>query len=219
MASHRGQGPEGAGSPLPNSKKLQRRLQELESLYELLPVGVAICRDRECREMVANAEFCRIVGLAPGVIPSKSGIHASQLPFRVVEDGVDVQPEKLPMQVAAREGNAVSGLCHIVREDGKAVTLQGHTVPLLDEQDEPCGSVGVFVDVTERESLIRELKAARETIRTLSGLLPICAHCKNIRNADGRWERLESYIGNRSQAQFTHTVCPACLKKHFGKSD
>ncbi len=215
--SHTDQRPEGPGSPLQNSQVLQRRLRELESLYELLPVGVAISRDRECREMVANAEFCRIVGLAPGVNPSKSGVQADRLPFRVVEHGADVQPDKLPMQVAAREGNAVSSLCHIVRDDGKTVMLQGHTVPLLDEQGEPCGSVGVFVDVTERESLIRELKAARETIRTLTGLLPICAHCKSIRNAEGRWERLESYIGKHSQAEFTHTICPACLQKHFGK--
>ncbi len=184
----------------------------------MLPVGVAIGRDRECREMVANAEFLRIVGMAPSVNPAKSRIQADRLPYRVVENGVDVKPEDLPMLVAAREGIAVSSLCHIVREDGKTVMLQGRTVPLLDEQGEPCGSVGAFVDVTERENLIRELKAAQETIRTLTGLLPICAHCKSIRNADDRWERLESYIAARSQAQFTHTICPACLEKHFGKA-
>lgn len=210
--------PDEKDSPLKNGRALKRRLQELESLYELLPVGVAIARDRECREMVANTAFCQALGVGPGTNPSKSGEQAGRLPFRVVENGVEVAPENLPLQVAAREGIAASGLCHIIRDDGTAVALQGQTVPLIDRDGNPCGSVGVFVDVTERETLIRELKAARATIRTLTGLLPICAHCKSIRDQEGRWQRLEIYFREHSQADFTHTICPSCLDKHFGQS-
>jgi hypothetical protein len=218
MAPKPGGSPDEKGTPLENSRVLQRRLQELESLFELLPVGVAIARDRECREMVANAAFCRAVGVEPGTNPSKSGEQAGRLPFRIVENGVDVQPENLPMQLSAREGIAVSSLCHIIRDDGNTVALQGQTVPLIDRHGDPCGSVGVFVDVSEREKLIRELQAAQETIRTLSGLLPICAHCKSIRNAEGRWQRLESYFREHAHADFTHTICPSCLKEHYGHS-
>ncbi len=213
-----GPGPDEKGSSLNSSTVLRRRLQELESLYELLPVGVAIARDRDCREMVANAAFCQAVGVAPGTNPSKTGEQAGRLPFRVVENGVEVQPENLPLQLAAREGIAASGLCNVIRDDGTAVALQGQTVPLIDSDGNPCGSVGVFVDVTERETLIRQLKAARETIRTLTGLLPICAHCKSIRNEGGLWQPLESYVREHSDADFTHTICPSCLKQHFGQS-
>jgi DNA-binding response OmpR family regulator len=55
-----------------------------------------------------------------------------------------------------------------------------------------------------------ELRRAREEIQTLHGLLPICARCKKIRDASGRWQILESYISERSNAEFSHSVCPDC---------
>jgi PAS domain S-box-containing protein len=68
---------------------------------------------------------------------------------------------------------------------------------------------------TERENLIRELKKALSEIKTLSGLLPICAHCKKIRNDEGYWEQIEGYIKERSLADFSHSICPECTKIHF----
>jgi hypothetical protein len=47
-------------------------------------------------------------------------------------------------------------------------------------------------------------------VKQLQGLLPICAYCKRIRNDDNYWEQLESYIGERSGAQFSHGICPEC---------
>lgn len=67
----------------------------------------------------------------------------------------------------------------------------------------------------ERERLIRELKGALLKIKTLSGLLPICASCKNIRDDKGRWNRLEDYISERSMADFTHGICPECARKLY----
>ncbi len=53
--------------------------------------------------------------------------------------------------------------------------------------------------------------------RALSGLLPICAHCKSIRAADGEWTRLERYVSERTGSQFTHGICPTCERTHFGE--
>ncbi len=52
-------------------------------------------------------------------------------------------------------------------------------------------------------------------VRVLEGLLPICSFCKNIRNENGTWERLESFISRRSEAEFSHGVCPTCGKAHY----
>ena len=52
-------------------------------------------------------------------------------------------------------------------------------------------------------------------VKVLEGLLPICAFCKNIRNEAGEWERLEKFISRRSEAQFSHGVCPSCGEKHY----
>ncbi len=67
----------------------------------------------------------------------------------------------------------------------------------------------------EREKLIHELQDALANIKTLRGLLPICSYCKKIRDDKGYWNRIESYIEDHSGAEFTHGMCPECLKKHY----
>lgn len=69
-----------------------------------------------------------------------------------------------------------------------------------------------------RQELRRErdaLQTALSEVRMLSGLLPICAHCKAIRDDQGEWTRLEEYVSERSEAEFSHGICPACLAKHY----
>jgi DNA-binding response OmpR family regulator len=60
---------------------------------------------------------------------------------------------------------------------------------------------------------ITELKQALAQVHTLQGLIPICAYCKRIRNEAEFWERVESYITARSDARFSHGICPDCVKK------
>ncbi len=67
----------------------------------------------------------------------------------------------------------------------------------------------------EREQLIVELKEALAKVKTLSGLLPICAWCKNIRNDEGYWQAVEQYVGEHTTAEFTHGICPDCIKKYY----
>lgn len=57
-----------------------------------------------------------------------------------------------------------------------------------------------------------ELESALSRVKTLRGLLPICAHCKKIRNDEGYWQAVESFIKAHSDAEFTHGICPACVK-------
>jgi CheY-like chemotaxis protein len=66
----------------------------------------------------------------------------------------------------------------------------------------------------DRERLRRELDEARSEIQTLSGLLPICAYCKSVRNDAGYWEQIESYISLRTPAVFSHGICTKCLAIH-----
>ncbi len=68
---------------------------------------------------------------------------------------------------------------------------------------------------TERQRLIVELQAALAKVKVLSGLLPICAWCKKIRDDDGYWRDLESYVAAHSDAQFSHGICPQCRKQRF----
>jgi PAS domain S-box-containing protein len=88
------------------------------------------------------------------------------------------------------------------------------------------GIVGALVDVTERtraerhrEEMIAELRLALEKVRKLSGLLPICANCKKIRDDKGYWNQIESYIHAHSEAEFSHGICPDCLEKLYPDLD
>lgn len=67
----------------------------------------------------------------------------------------------------------------------------------------------------EREVVINQLREALAQVHTLSGLLPICSHCKKIRDDKGYWNQLEDYIIQHSQAEFTHSLCPDCVTKYF----
>jgi len=67
----------------------------------------------------------------------------------------------------------------------------------------------------ERERLISELSEALKQVRTLSGLLPICSNCRRIRNDKGYWERLEEYIQEHTDADFSHGICPECREKLY----
>lgn len=68
---------------------------------------------------------------------------------------------------------------------------------------------------TEREKLITDLQEAIKRIKTLEGLIPICARCKKIRNDDGYWEEVEIHICNHTKADFTHGLCPTCTKEMY----
>jgi hypothetical protein len=63
--------------------------------------------------------------------------------------------------------------------------------------------------------LIRELQEALTMVKLLSGLLPICASCKKIRDDKGYWTQIESYIRDHSEAEFSHGICPDCMKKLY----
>lgn len=90
--------------------------------------------------------------------------------------------------------------------------------------EEPVNMKGVVQDITEtkmreqeREKLISDLQEALRRIKNLSGLIPICANCKRIRDDRGYWRRIEKYIEERSQAEFTHSLCPECEEKLYGE--
>jgi K+-sensing histidine kinase KdpD len=64
--------------------------------------------------------------------------------------------------------------------------------------------------------LSEQTQALRARVRTLEGLLPTCAFCKDIRDEDGNWHQIEQYVASRSEARFTHGICPKCVTTHYG---
>jgi PAS domain S-box-containing protein len=94
--------------------------------------------------------------------------------------------------------------------------------PMLDVKNEVIGVVESFQDITDRktleqdkERLIAELQTSLDKVKLLSGFIPICASCKQIRDDQGYWSQIESYISQHSEAKFSHGICPACVKKLY----
>ena len=93
---------------------------------------------------------------------------------------------------------------------------------LYDTQGNVAGAIESIRDITaekraeqDRERLIAELQEAVAKVRTLSGLLPICASCKKIRDDRGYWKQIETFISEHSQAEFSHGICPECARKFY----
>ncbi|NUN68160.1 MAG: PAS domain-containing protein [Bacteroidetes bacterium] len=92
--------------------------------------------------------------------------------------------------------------------------------PLTKQRGSASGTLLICRNITmqkqrddEREMLIAELQEALASVKTLGGLLPICASCKKIRDDEGYWSQVEQYIAKHTDAKFTHGICPDCGKK------
>lgn len=81
------------------------------------------------------------------------------------------------------------------------------------------GAVITFVDITERKRAEEALQKAQDDIRTLQGILPICSSCKKILDDKGLWTQVEVYVRDHSQAEFSHGICPDCMKILYPEFD
>ncbi|MDX6765876.1 MAG: hypothetical protein SFU85_03715 [Candidatus Methylacidiphilales bacterium] len=89
-------------------------------------------------------------------------------------------------------------------------------IPLLYFLANTAIRLGVLSGIALLTVRAREALQLQERVRILEGILPMCSFCKNIRDEGGRWTRVESYISDRSTAQFSHGVCPDCARQHYG---
>ena len=108
------------------------------------------------------------------------------------------------------------------KRNGAQLELESSAHIIEDESGGFLGIQGVLRDVTarvraaaERELLLAQLQEAAANIRTLSGLLPICAGCKKIRDDKGSWSQIETYISSHMEVEFSHGLCPECQKVYF----
>ena len=129
---------------------------------------------------------------------------------------------KLGLDLFNTEGSITSTETVWNRKDGTKGPYEVSISLIRNSGGKPIGFRGISRDISERkrmeeerEKLIRELQDALTNIKTLRGLLPICSNCKKIRDDKGYWNQIESYIRDHSGAEFSHGICPECLKKLY----
>jgi len=108
-------------------------------------------------------------------------------------------------------------------KDGRLVPVSLSISPVRDDTGKIVGAAKIARDMSNRREmqvkseLIGQLQSALSENKTLRGFIPICAHCKKIRDDHGFWQGLEVYLSRQTTARFSHGVCPVCLDKHYSE--
>lgn len=197
------------------NEELRRSQEELDAararyfgFYDLTPVGYLTVN---ANGLIAGANLTAslMLGVARGVLIDKA-IHR----FVLAEDR-GIYHNRLAAFKAVGEQQACD--LRLLRADGSSfwvyaqMTSAGdgeYRLTLTDISERKAAEV-------ERERLLAELKNSQAEVKTLRSCLPICCHCKSIRNDQGYWEMVEAYITSQNLGvSFTHGICPSCVKKH-----
>jgi two-component system, cell cycle sensor histidine kinase and response regulator CckA len=139
------------------------RAAEFEAIMDAVPAAVLVARDRDCRDVVGSRMTYPLLGLCRGDEP---------MTFRAMKDGAELPHDRLPVQQAARTGEAVRDFeFELVHDDGTTRQWFGNAVPLLDFEGRPSGAVAAFLDITERKRVEEQLRHAQklESIGVLAG--------------------------------------------------
>ncbi|MEH2240907.1 PAS domain S-box protein [Nostoc sp.] len=156
------------------NKDLQRRITELQTLLEVIPIGIGIAEDPECQNIKVNPAFAKQLGISSD---SNASLNAplSEKPtsFKFYREGRELSAEELPMQYSATHGVEVLDCeLDVVHENGKIVKLLESVAPLFDEQGKTRGSVGAFLDITERKQAEEVLLNQQKWLEDVLNLMP-----------------------------------------------
>ncbi len=176
-------------------------------------VGGLIITDLEGRICFANSAFCKMFEYSPAQVMGKQAMELfTGKEIRNFADLITVidisKDDTIELTVKSGENRRF-----IVEVAASSVTSGSGAI---------VGRMASFVDITrkkeieaEKDNLIGKLNDALRRIRTLRGIIPICAACKKIRDDKGIWNQIELYIRDHSDADFSHGLCPECSKKLY----
>jgi PAS domain S-box-containing protein len=144
------------------NNELELRVTELETIMQVLPIGVSVAYDPKCRVVSGNAAFNEMLGMKTGGNFSRSGAGVHTRPRDIFQNGRRIAPEELPLQRAAAEGKPVHNVELELRdESGETIQTLSSGSPLFNASGSVRGAVGTMVDITERKRREHELRQTR----------------------------------------------------------
>ncbi len=142
---------------------LKQRVEEMETLLRVIPVGIGIATDAECAEILANPALAQMLGISETMNASKSSKDGASLPFRLLRGGVEVPADQLPLQLAGRTGETVPFTdFELVRDSGERMNVIETAAPIFDGSGKVRGSVAAFIDITERKRVEQDASILSE---------------------------------------------------------
>jgi PAS domain S-box-containing protein len=190
-----------------------RSEERFRIIFELAPDAYYLS-DLQGTFLDGNQAAEELVGYERGELIGKNFLRLGLLP-----------PGQVPKAVALLARNVLGKRTGpdeftLNRRDGTQVTVEISTHPV--RIGDRVMVLGIARDISERkqaederERLIARLREALAQVETLGGLLPICASCKKIRDDQGYWHQVETYIQSHSDAEFTHGICPDCFRRLY----
>ena len=195
--------------------KAENALKESEERYRLVV--------ENANESIVIVQDGRAIFFNPKTL-ELTGYTAEE--YKSISISDIVHPDDLAMTMARHENRMMGKIedesyqYRIITKSGEIKWLKINPTKIIWE-GKPA-SLGLAEDITERikmeierEELIASLQAALKEIKELRGFLPICANCKKIRDDEGYWQQVEEYIQDRTNAQFSHSICPDCMRKLY----
>lgn len=141
------------------------KARELEAVLEAVPVPVLITTDRECKYMTGNQAAYELIRIPRNANPSINESNDERPTFRMMQNGIEILPENMPMKLAAANGVVASAVPLTFQyEDGTEIEILGSAVPLLDANGQPMGAVGAYVDITEQKRAERKIRDLNRTL-------------------------------------------------------
>ncbi|OWY65111.1 histidine kinase [cyanobacterium TDX16] len=155
------------------NRDLARRVNELETLLDVIPLGIAIAQDPKCQYIRVNSAMAKLMGLSPNANASKSAPLEERPAYKIFRQSQEIPASELPMQQAASSGKPVLDveLDLVIKEGTPPVKLLGNAAPLFDEQGQCRGSIGAFVDITERKRIEEQERFLVEASNILAASL------------------------------------------------
>jgi PAS domain S-box-containing protein len=201
-----------------NQKKIEQKLADSQSfqqqLLDRIPVPI-FYKDEKYVYTGCNKSFEEFLGMNSQEIIGKSVY--------------DIAPAKLAEVYHKKDSELINNPgVQIYEFEVKSKTNDSnrqvifHKATFEKPDGQVAGLIGAILDITERknaetekEKLIIQLQEALDKVKLLSGLLPICASCKKIKDDQGYWKQIEIYIRDHSEAEFSHGICPECARELY----
>jgi PAS domain S-box-containing protein len=199
-----------------SEEALRRSRESFQLLFEEAPIGMAMIGSDFAFAKV-NRALCDLLGYSKEELSELSFdrfIDPADMEAHLVAAQEFFEGKRSSFKVEARYlrkvGDPLWGSLTVERiEDSTGQML--YVLAMIEDISERRRAA------EERERMIDELKEALANVKTLRGLIPICASCKKIRDDKGYWSQVEVYVRDRSEAEFSHGICPDCMKKLYGR--